>query len=255
MEYRGPIDEVVTDVSVELIGEPTRGDVHPMVAAAIERAKSLTPVAMTAPRPSGPPPRRKLNPDASLEFPHPLNPALYGDDAEHDAHHAHHAHHGEHYGLEAFESMVEDELPPPRREVPRWRFVAVAGVMTLAAIVIGLALGSHAHVTTASASESDAPRPAAQTPAKKAPAAETTAAKSTETPAAPVAAPAVAAPTTGHITSPKWAKDRHTFMDGKEVGRSGDLEVACGAHVVQVGLKGKPRKVKIPCGGSVVVLP
>ncbi len=239
MEYRGPIDEVVTDVSVELIAEPSQ-QLHPMVAAAIERAKSLAPVAGPT-RPSAPPPRRKLNPDASLEFPHPLDPALYGVEPEG----------GElprYEGPEAFD-VDDDDLPPPRREVPRWRLFAVAGVMTVAAIIIGLALGSRASVTTASASEGDGTKTTTETP-KKTAATNTTAAppKSAE-----VIAPA--APTTGNVVTPKWAKGRHTFMDGKEIGLSGKLEVACGAHLVQIGVKGKPRKVKVPCGGDVNVLP
>jgi hypothetical protein len=226
-EYRGEIVEVA----------------HDRVQA---RAPSLAPIALDAHRrpqvttsaapPRRPPPRR--SPDASLEFPHPVDPALFAE-AE-DSH--------------EIAPDFDDELPPPRPDRTRLRYVTFTGVMVLAGILFGLAIGSRSRASVASDGDTTtASKPIdkkkADLPAMTAP----TSAATTTTTAAPTP---TAAPTTGTIASPKWATGRRVYMDGgKDFGPAGSAVVPCGTHVVQIGTSGKPRKVNVPCGGSVTVLP
>jgi hypothetical protein len=222
MEYRGPIVEVVPEGASEVAARRESG----------VRALSLAPVAVEAMRPSSAPPRRpppRRSPDASLEFPHPVDPALFAD---------------------ASSELVpdfDDELPPPRPDRTRIRYVAFTGVMVLAGILFGLAIGSRSRASVASDGDTTTQSPpiAHKPPSLPAPTIATT--------TAPTAAPA---PTTGSIVSPKWATGRRVYMDGgKDFGPAGNAEVPCGTHVVQIGTSGKPRKVNVPCGGNVTVLP
>ena len=201
----------------------------------IVRAPSLAPMAVNSNAPpKRPPPRR--SPDASLEFPHPVDPALF-EDAE-DSH--------------ELPPDFEDELPPPRPDRSRVRYVMFTGVMVLAGILFGLAIGSRSKASVASEGDTTTEskpitKKTAELPAMTAPTSTTTTATATT---------AKAAATVGTITSPKWVGGRSVYMDGgKNWGKAGSVEVPCGTHVVQIGAQGKPRKVNVPCGGSVSVLP
>ena len=237
-EYRGPIEEV--------FDEP----VHVLLPRVVAPPVSIAPIAFDARRPSVPPPssRRLLSsrsPDASLEFPHPVSPELFADTTA--------------------ELEVEEEPAAPTPLMPlKWRFIAFTSIMVVAAILVGLAIGGRSSVVQTaeapaatveskpiSAKTLDLPDPAAMhtsavTPQKQADPASTTIATTIAT---------TLAPTTGTIVSPKWAAKRRVFVDGKELGRSGELEAACGLHVVKIGVAGKPRKVTVPCGGKVNVSP
>jgi hypothetical protein len=70
-----------------------------------------------------------------------------------------------------------------------------------------------------------------------------------------VEAPPPPAPTTGTLVIPLWAKGRKVFVDGKEIGKSPKLEVACGKHAVKIGIYGKTKKLDIPCGKELKVMP
>ena len=244
-EYRGPIVEVVTDVTVELVPEE-----RPVVLRAPQpvqmlapKATSIAPVAVS-PRPSSAPPRPpppRRSPDASLEFPHPVSPELFADSS------------GEMGEMGEMVPDFDDELPPPKRDTTRVRYVAFTGVMVVAGILLGLAIGSRSHASVTDA-DSTAAKPST-TIARK-PASLSTPTTATDTTQTAAASPATATPTTGTIVSPKWAKGRRVYMDGgKDFGPAGSVDVACGTHVVQIGTTGKPRKVNVPCGGQVNVLP
>ncbi len=148
-----------------------------------------------------------------------------------------------------------DEPPPPRKGPPRWAYAVIGGVMGVSYLVIALAVGSRAASNSESVDRGvDIAR-------------ANEVGRSATTPAAPESKPAAkqpeieqlteapAAKTTGSITSPKWAKDRRVFFDGKDIGLSGKLEVACGQHKVKIGPSGKMRWVTVPCGGEVMVFP
>jgi hypothetical protein len=214
-EYRGPIVEVVTDVSVELLPDESV-DARPlpsMVKRALSHSHSVSPIALDV-----------RAPDASLEFPHPVSPELFADDTN--------------------ELLANDSgAIAVTREPPRWRFTVITAVMVFVAMVVGGALGVRAGRSDDSQAAATHPKmPRVEIPLVDAP-----------PPAPPAAAPTVS--TTGTITSPKWARGRHVFLDGKDVGLSGVLEAACGRHVVKIGPSGKARDVTVPCGGTVSVLP
>ena len=67
----------------------------------------------------------------------------------------------------------------------------------------------------------------------------------------PVPEPAPPAPTTGDLRTLPSSPPHRVYVDGKLVGESGAVvSVACGAHAVRVGTRGKPVSVNVPCGGS-----
>ena len=222
-EYRGPIDEVVTDATMELVlDEPARRPLR----------RTLAPLALDARRPEAPkrrmpPPRR--SPDASLEFPHPVSPELFAD-----------------WDDERFPEL--DDVLPARRPPPRWGFFVFTGAMVVAGVVIGLALGSGSGVSTIATTANAAPPKAVATTSAAPVVAEE------PKPPPPVAIEPIGKPR-GTITSPKWASGRRVFVDDRDVGVSGTVDAECGDHVVKIGLKGKARKVTVPCGGKVTVLP
>ena len=216
-EYRGPIVEVVTDVSVELLPDESV-DMKPMpslVRRAMAHASSIAPIAVDV-----------RSPDASLEFPHPVSPELFADDTS--------------------ELLANDSgAVLLTHEPPQWRLPLFASVMVLAAILVGIALGQRA------GSSDDALLAAAET---RLPKMEPKRALEPEPTPAPMPAKAPE-PSTGTISSPKWAKGRRVLVDGRDVGTSGALETACGKHVVKIGPAGKAREITIPCGGTITVLP
>src|SRR5207248_6570152 len=120
-----PIVEVVTDVTMELVTEDA-ARARPSVVV----APSLAPIALEVKRPSSAPPRKappRRSPDASLEFPHPVDPALFADaSAEPQMNPT-----GDPLGVPDF----DDELPPPPPDRARMRYVAFTGVMVLAGIL------------------------------------------------------------------------------------------------------------------------
>ena len=239
-EYRGPIDEIVTDVSMELLPDASvAGRPLPsLVKQAIARAQSLAPLAID---PAAAEAVRPPSPDASLfEFPLPVSPELFADATG-----------------ELAPTDFDDTLPP-LHEPPKWRFAAFATVMVAAGLILGLAVGGRTRVSEPPAT--DATLATTSKPIERThvalpdPATVAKVAAPTEASApTPIAAPA--APTTGTLLTPKWAKNRRLFVDGKELGLSGKLEAACGVHKVKVGIVGRTRKTTIPCGGEVTVLP
>lgn len=221
-----------------------------LVAQAIERAKTLDPIIRDF-RPS----ERKLvlltgrradatqdldvdvealeetakpSPDASLQFPHPVDPALFADETG-----------------ELFEPTRQ--MPTVRRD-PRVMLAGFAAVLTVAAIILGLGLASRSAAQTTAAIDKAAEVPlpgAAPEPAKKLEPVEAPPAKPEEKPL----------PTTGTITSPTWTTGRRIFVDAKMVGQGPKVEVACGPHLVRIGSAGKTRKIDVPCGGTIHVTP
>jgi hypothetical protein len=212
-------------------------------------AVDAAPIALVVQRASTTPPRKpppRRSPDASLEFPHPVDPALF-EDAE-DSH--------------ELAPDFDDELPPPPTNRSRVRYFAFTGVMVMAGILFGLAIGSRSRASVASDGEekaetkSNANAKKTELPAMETPKAATTATTTSTTNNATTKATSTPASTVGTIASPKWATGRRVYMDGgKDWGPAGSAEVPCGTHVVQIGASGKPRKVNVPCGGSVTVLP
>lgn len=194
-----------------------------LVAEVLDRARTLAPVTIREVRSAD---RTEdididvaaLSPDASLQFPHPVDPTLFADDSS-----------------EIFEPTRK--MRALRRD-PRLMIAAFGAIVTAAAIVLGLGL---AHRPTPAPVVVEPSAPAA--PIASAPAA-------VEAPPPPPALP-----TTGTITTPTWAKGRRVFVDGKMAGESPRLEIACGTHRVRVGTAGRTRSVDVPCGGSVLVTP
>lgn len=223
-EYRGPIDEVVTDVSVELVlDEGVAGRPLPSFEPqARGPARSLVPLAIDAAPPLPSPPMQRQLPSAT--------PSRCADATS-----------------ERAIADLEETIFAPR-EPPRWRFAAFTAAMVAAGLILGLAAGSRARVSDAV--PSTMPRPIER---KHVELPDPAAALAPTEVVAKVAAPAV--PTTGTLLTPKWARGRRVFVDDKEIGVSGKLEAACGAHRVRVGVVGRIRKTTIPCGGEVTVLP
>ena len=93
-EYRGPVVEVLTDVSVELLPDesvdvrPMPSPASPSMIAQSMRRTTLSPVAVDA--------------NASMEFPHPVAPELFADGTG-----------------ELFPDLDETLPPAPRHTAPR----------------------------------------------------------------------------------------------------------------------------------------
>lgn len=219
--------EVVTDVSLELLPDESVG-VRPLpslVAQAIARAHTLAPVTIHEAAPA------QLSPDASLEFPHPVNVEAFDDgDAEAED-----------------EELVASGVPRPSR----WKAIGLAAACAGFAILVGVAMASRPSLpveaetaTAITPPHVSLPDPA---PLAKKPVAAPAIAETTE-PAKPVSK-------IGTIVTPSWAKGRRVFVDGTVAGSSPKLDVACGTHFVKVGTAGKTRTVIVPCGGEVSVSP
>ena len=68
-------------------------------------------------------------------------------------------------------------------------------------------------------------------------------------------APAAPAPSasSGELVTPALADSHRVFVDGRVLGVSGDrIRVPCGPHVVQIGSRGRPQSLVVPCGGQQV---
>lgn len=83
------------------------------------------------------------------------------------------------------------------------------------------------------------PRPAAAPPAETAPQAAASVAQATP------------APAVGRLRTMGGPKRLPVVMDGESIGRTPlDAEVACGEHLVRIGLDKTNESVDVPCGGE-----
>jgi serine/threonine-protein kinase len=68
-----------------------------------------------------------------------------------------------------------------------------------------------------------------------------------------LAAPAPSGSSSGELVTPALADSHRVFVDGRVLGVSGDrIRVPCGPHVVQIGSRGHPQSLVVPCGGQQV---
>jgi hypothetical protein len=212
-----------------------------LVAAALDRARAFGPVTIreadTTEEIDIDVEAISVSPDASLSFPHPVDPALFADDSS-----------------EVFD--LTQQMRPVRGD-PRWKIAAFGAAITAAAMLLGVGLARQPVSAATLPVEVATPperlgRHAGSTPALSP--FESIVAPVTVVPG--VAPPPVPpAPTTGIVTSPKWAKGRRVIVDGKVAGQSPRVEIACGKHTVRIGTAGRLRTVDVPCGGSIAVSP
>ena len=100
---------------------------------------------------------------------------------------------------------------------------------------------------------SSAPQPEAPKPEAPKPAASPSAEPSGAPPAPSVVAPAVTNEE-GRIATRDCRAGFRVFVDGVVAGNTPDsFVVRCGKRTVQIGSKGYPQHVDVPCGGEVVV--
>jgi eukaryotic-like serine/threonine-protein kinase len=58
----------------------------------------------------------------------------------------------------------------------------------------------------------------------------------------------------GELVTPALPDSHRVFVDGRVLGVTGDpIRVPCGPHLVQIGSRGRPQSLVVPCGGQQVV--
>ncbi len=68
--------------------------------------------------------------------------------------------------------------------------------------------------------------------------------------------PAPPGAASGDLVTPALVDSHRVFVDGRVLGVSGDrIRIPCGLHLVQIGSRGRPQSLVVPCGGQQIAQP
>jgi eukaryotic-like serine/threonine-protein kinase len=144
--------------------------------------------------------------------------------------------------------------PPHRSHLGSWVLAACFALCVGATLALARWNGPAKPVAAAAPAVSapPAPPPPSHDPGVLAPSVRRTASASATPVPAPV--PATASASSGDLVTPALPDSHRVFVDGRVLGVSGDrIRVPCGPHQVQIGSRGRPQTLLVPCGGQQVV--